>query len=511
MPDDSNGRKLAETTADRWRLGFALASATLLGMAAIAAAVSVNALAPRYLVAIIVALAGLVTLPLLGSRQRVHEVLVAVFALGLSVGFSISFMHRTLLPGRYVPFMSGAQAITVSLTLVAVAMYLAVWMFERGFYGMRRPVRACGLLVWPQVIFMAVGVLSLGNAMDAHLALLEEFRLLCLLVVTLVVMNFKPREVDIYLWVLGASVMLQAGLAATQFVTGGTLGLGVLGEAAPIVAGVDFERVARPTGTIGDPNILAYFFEITAPLMLALLFVARGRLEQAFFLIATAAGVLGTIVTLSRAAWIGLPLTFGFVAIAVYGRRLLSLRAAVVGMAMVLASVAIASSFSSLIIRRLFGDDAGSTAARMPLNRAAMLVIEQFPVLGVGLNNFAVSFTTYDPTGFSRVLTGVDYVVHNLFLLVWTEVGTIGFVAFLWVFGSVFLAAYRLRGADPRSRAITLAVAAGFGAHMLHGMVDPGFKLNLTISQLISAQIGIVGWLMLDARRRNIGAAMRAS
>ncbi len=499
---DALAQPISET-ARRWlRLGGILITAGLCAALAIALAATVSAMETRYMLALIVGLSGLVAMPLVGSCQRVRDLLIVSFCLGLSVGFSISFMHRTLPLGRYVPFMGGAQAITVSLTMVSTAMYIAVWMFERMFYAVRRPVLYYWPLVWPSIAFMVAGLLSLVNTLDAPLTWLEELRLVYLLIVTVVAMNFSAREVDIYFWMLGATITLQAGLAAAQFATGGSLGLGVFGEAAPVVAGVDFERVSRPTGTIGDPNILAYFFELTTPVTLALLYTARNRLEQLFFLAVTGAGIAGTVVTLSRAAWMALPVTCGLITLAVYGRRLLSLRTAIIGMGLTLTLAAGLSYFYPLIVRRLFGDDAGSTAQRMPLNRAALLVIEQFPVFGVGLNNFAITFTNYDSTGYSRVLSGVDYVVHNLFLLVWTEVGTVGLVAFLWYFGSVYLTAYRLRHAEPRTRAVALGIALGLAAHWLHGMVDPGYRVNLTISQLIAAQIGIAGWLAMDHRRR---------
>jgi O-antigen ligase len=484
----------------RWRQAIRLAMALLCGAAAVAAAVALSGLATRYLAAIVVAMAGLIGLPLLGRRQRASDVAVLALCLGLSVGFSISFLHRVMVPGKFVPFMGGAEAVTVSLSFVATALYYGLWAFERYFYGVVRPVRVYGPLFWPAVLFMAAGVLSLANAADLPLAALEEFRLLCLLAVTVAVMNFRPREVNIYVMVLPGSVMLEAALASMQFVTGRDLGLAIFGEAAPELTDVDFQIVARPTGLFGDPNIMAYFFEISLPLMLALAFVARGRLERLLYLAATLAGLVGIFISLSRAAWATAPVTLGFITLKLYGRRLFSLRAALVGIALLIAGAVAFVYIFPLLEHRLLGDDAGSMSRRLPLDVAALGVLRQFPWFGVGLNNFAITFTTYDTTGYSYVRWDVDYVVHNLFLLVWTEVGTIGFVAFLWYFGSVFVAASRLPREDTRARAIALGIGAGLFAHLMHGMVDPGFKLNLTISELIAAQIGLVGCLCLAAR-----------
>ncbi len=486
----------------RWRATVGLCVALLCGAAAVGAAVMLSGLATRYLAAIVAGVAGLVGLPLLGRRRRAFDAAVAVMCLGLSVGFSISFLHRMMVPGKFVPFMAGAEGVTVSLTFVAAALYCALWLFERYFYGIARPVRIHGPLFWPGVLFMAAGALSLTNAVDFYLPALEEFRLLCLLGVTVVVMNFRPREVNIYLLVLAGSVILEATLASMQFATGRSFGLSVFGEAAPELADVDFQILARPTGLFGDPNMMAYFFEITLPLMLALMFAARDRLERLIYLAATVAGLVGIFVSLSRAAWLTVPVTLGFIAIKLHGRRLLSLRAALIGIAALGAAAVGVVAILPILEHRLFGDDAGSMSYRLPLDIAAIGVLRQFPVFGVGLNNFAITFTNYDRTGYSFVRWDVDYVVHNLYLLVWTEVGTIGFIAFLWYFGSVFWATATLPRGDIRARAIGLGVSAGLFAHLMHGMVDPGFKMNLTVSELIAAQIGLVGCLCLAARGR---------
>ena len=493
---------------ERRPLSFGTIAAPALGALAVAAAIALSGLELRYLGAIVVALAGLVALPLLGSRQRASDVAVIAMCAGLSIGFSISFLHRMLVPGKYVPFMGGAEGVTVSLALVATALYLGLWAFERYFYDLRRPMRLYQPLVWPAVLFMVAGFFSFVNAADLPLCILEEIRIAWLLVLTVTVMNYRPRELNLYLLVLAASVVLQAGLAGTQFATGRSFGLGIFGEASLNIAAVDFQTVMRPTGLFGDPNILSYFFEITLPLMLALAIVTAERWERLLYLLAALAALAGILVTLSRAAWATAPVTIGFILLSLYGRRLFNLRAAVFGIAVLAVAVAVGLYFYPLLSRRLLGDDAGSMSYRMPLNHAAIGVMRQFPWFGVGLNNFAISFTTYDTTGYSYVLTNVDYVVHNLFLLVWTEVGTVGFLAFLWYFGSVFLATALLPRRETRARAIALGISAGLFAHLMHGMVDPGFKMNLTISQLIAAQIGVVGCLWLTLRRERRGPAL---
>jgi hypothetical protein len=404
----------------RWRFLISLTVASIFGLIAAASAVAVSNMATRYMGACIAALAGVVGLPLLGSRQRARDVVVIALCVGLSVGFSISFMLRLMVPGKFVPFMAGAEGVTVSLTFVATAFYYGIWWFERYFYGAIRRLRIYAPLFWPSVAYMAAGILSLSNAVDFPLSLLQEFRLLCLLAVTVAVMNLSAHEMNVYLLVLAGSVVLQAALAATEFLTHRSLGLSVFGEAAPVLSGVDFEIVPRPTGLFGDPNIMAYFFKINAPLMLGLMYVSRDHLERLLYLAATVAGLAGILMSLSRASWMTVPATFGFITLMIYGRRLISLRAAIVGI-VALGVIAAALVYVWPILRaRLLGDDAGSMSQRLPLDYAALQIMRMFPWVGVGLNNFAITFTDYDKTGAAWVRPDVDYVVHNLFLLVGT-------------------------------------------------------------------------------------------
>ncbi len=207
------------------------------------------------------------------------------------------------------------------------------------------------------------------------------------------------------------------------------------------------------------------------------------------------------ILSYSRAAWSTIPVSTPIVVLLVLGRRVLSVRTAIIG---ILGSIAAAGAVVAawpFISTRLFGDDAGSFGHRMPLARAALSMWEQFPLLGVGLNNFAVSFNLYDRTGYSRVFTHGDHVVHSLHLLVLSETGVIGYAAFLFQFVAAVILARRIRN-SPLARALAIGVCTGFLAHLIHGFVDPGFKLSLTVSQLIAGLFGLIAALWLQDRNQ---------
>jgi len=75
---------------------------------------------------------------------------------------------------------------------------------------------------------------------------------------------------------------------------------------------------------------------------------------------------------------------------------------------------------------------------RLQLMKSSFLMIKNFPLSGVGLNNFIVYLPNYwSLIGFTYWLQPV----HNLYLLLIAETGTMGFLIFLWF---LFLSYQRL-------------------------------------------------------------------
>ena len=452
---------------------------------------------PRFAVAgVLVIAAGLIWICLPLNRKL--QAAAAVCVIGGAMKISKSFFVQEIRPGRYVGYAGGDGGVTVTASFVAALFIIGLTLYRSGASALRAPM----LLISGPLLFMAAGVASLLNADDPALTGFELMRQATLLIITLAICNLRPADTRFVLRVLVVAVLLEAAIAGLQYTTGSNLGLSVLGEQKIVEERINFEIQERATGTIGHANALANFFEITVPLMLALFCAARGALDRAMFLIAFAAGLAGLLLTFSRAGWLTLPLTLPLVLIAMYGRRLLQFGSLLWGFVLSLPFGAAAVIAAPYIARRLFSDDAGSAAGRWPQIRAAFSVIEQFPIFGVGLNNFGNSFPKYDTTHFSRMFTVVNHVVHNLYLLVWAEVGTVGFLAFLWtLLGPLLMAVGTVRHpADPWAKAIAVGGGAGLLAHMFHGLFDPGFKINLIISTLLACHMGLIGAAYLASR-----------
>lgn len=422
-----------------------------------------------------------------------------VFGIALTVPVNLDF---NLFVRNHV---GGAPSITVSLTVLGFVLFYAVWMHRTATGVQPRTLVFHPPIAATAVLLLLATPISLVNATDPTLVALEWARLAVLVLSMLAMMSLQDERL-VRAWILALSlqVVVQAALAAAQYALKRPLGLGMFGEEALVEQNIG-RVVTRATGTIGHPNALSYFFEILLPVLWALALTRQRPLARWWFGLASVAGLVGLLTTLSRGAWLTLPVSFAIVFLMVYGRRILRLQA-VIGSFLIGCGLLVALVFAwPTIENRFTHTDYKSSASRMPLNEAAWSVIEQFPVAGVGLNNFAETFKKYDTTGKSRIFRGYRQVVHNLYLWIWAETGTIGLIAYLAPFIVTIAVAWRSAPrAPPVPRAILAGAGAGLLAHLLHGTVDPGFRVSLSVSFLIFTTMGLVGALALryPPRRR---------
>lgn len=461
------------------------------------AVVAMAGLELKYLAVFVAALLGGVPLLLvLDAERRMH---LALVGLALSIPF---YIDKNI---GYQAHVGGASNLAVSGVDVVVGALLLLHAYDRARMGDRSFLRFRAGILLPPLAFGVCGLLSLVNADHPEFVGYELVRLAKLVLVMLVVMNIRNgRELETFVLGLSLAVVAQGVLGAAQYATGRSFGLELFGAQEGVVEQDIGYTVSRAGGTLGHPNILGYFFELLAPLMFALFFVETRRLRRLWYLGAFCAAVVGVLTTLSRGAWMTFPLSVGFVFLVFTGRRLFTLRTLLLFLGLAAVACVILGVMFETIERRLTHDDYQSARSRIPLNEATWSIIEQRPWLGVGLNNFAEVFERYDTTGKSRIFKGYEHVVHNQYLWVWAEVGTLGLLAFLWIFAAAFREVRRTAPrAPPWRRGVLLGAAAGLGAHLVHGLVDPGFRVVPNISALVYALLGLIGCVaILEASRR---------
>jgi O-antigen ligase len=431
---------------------------------------------------------------LVADNTRERLVCFSVFTLGIGIPFNLdyNFFYRD-----YV----GVTSFDISVTLLSAMMILLLLMREArlnidkpdGFRFQNHLVTTNAILLYILACF-----LSLNNAEYYTLSFLELGRMLELLFLYFIVSNLKKQKyLNILALSLALGMALEGIIAVYQWKTGHTLGLYIFGEKKVELQDIGF-IANRASGTIGNPNILGYYFEILIPFVFALFIAEKKVFFKLFYMLSLLLGCAGIYATLSRGAWMTLPISSAMIFLIMFKDRLLRISTAIWAWVLImLAAIILVAAFPT-IQKRFTHYDYGSANTRGPLNEAAFSVVKQFPVFGVGINNLAKVFKKYDQTGYSAMFVGKDHVVHNMYFHIWTETGTVGLLAFLSIFISVLWTAFLIMFKVSRfERAMIAGFAIGIVAQLLHASVDPGFKIMMNVSMLVYTAIGVIAAIHL--------------
>ena len=196
-------------------------------------------------------------------------------------------------------------------------------------------------------------------------------------------------------------------------------------------ASINGQLFLRPYATFSHPNVLAGF------LVIAMLYLFLFFKNKLYLLAGIVLGTLSLFLTLSRTAillWvISLFVLFGSSFVKKYKNRF-SNRKVFTGAAIILVLIiSIYLVFQNTPFVQRFSltklsDE--SLVQRQELITQSFLMVEKNPVFGVGINNF------FNNLEFSNVQLQTSLVqpVHNIFLLVLSETGIVGFGFFVWLF-----------------------------------------------------------------------------
>jgi O-antigen ligase len=262
---------------------------------------------------------------------------------------------------------------------------------------------------------------------------------------------FKQASLNGFFWFLGER----------------TFNIATPGIAKAIING---QLIMRPYGTFPHPNVLAGFLLVGLILTIPYLFQKNKFLFTSYLLIV----VLAIVLSFSRSVWLlGLISSLFFLGKSKIPKKLFWLAG---GFWLILLILAF------YLLPHFSTNEAFSQ--RMQLMKAALLMIKVSPLSGVGLNNFIVRLPEFWPvTGFTYWLQPV----HNLYLLLLSETGAVGFLIFLWLLILVF------------KRLLKSSLMANFSllmalmAILLLGLTDH-YWLTLQQGQLLLALVLGLAW-----------------
>jgi O-antigen ligase len=209
----------------------------------------------------------------------------------------------------------------------------------------------------------------------------------------------------------------------------------------------------RPSGLIQHPNFFADYLVVFLPTLLVLTLLGADRIGKRCHRIAALLLVGGAVtlgLTLSRGGWIGFAAAGAAAVYLTYRRGYITRRIVVrtVGVA-VLGGASVIMAYPPIVLR-LFKSDERSTESRLLMMEQALQIVRQHPVVGVGLATYTRVAKRSAPPEFARYGAAfrealVAGVVHNGYLALWAERGSIGLGITLALYLASLRAAVRVR------------------------------------------------------------------
>ncbi len=309
------------------------------------------------------------------------------------------------------------------------------------------------------LFFLGFALISALSAPLFGFALYKLARLLLLGGYCLAVAIITATEKRIFERVLIGVIafgIFESIIGLLQFARRESLGLGLLGESFlnPIASGVSKvavsgAKVLRAYGTFPHPNVLSafllvslfavFYFWLRRPSPRAVFSSWRIMWSDLILALPMFIIALGLALTFSRTAWaitifISLALIIWGIASRIYLRQAVRLGI----LLLAIASLFYVGLGSLLIPRASLNRVEQSVELRSAYNRLGISLIKKNP-MGVGLGNqvfYAVKAGEYKKLGLNQVWQWQP--IHNLYLLMASEIGLGGLISFLLFIGSLF-------------------------------------------------------------------------
>lgn len=185
-------------------------------------------------------------------------------------------------------------------------------------------------------------------------------------------------------------------------------------------------EVLRPYATFPHPNVLGGYLAALLPLIIIqlsncpIIQLSNLNKQKIFYFITLVFGIIALVLTFSRSA-----IVVGVVAIVLTIASRKHQVASSKGV-FVIVGIFLLATFYLLLSTNSSSE---SVVVRQQLNRVAIEQFRQSPLFGVGLGNFLVNLPEMLPQKSVYFLQPV----HNIYLLLLSEVGVVSLLGFLWL------------------------------------------------------------------------------
>jgi len=196
---------------------------------------------------------------------------------------------------------------------------------------------------------------------------------------------------------------------------------------------VGLERWLRAYGSLAHPNVLAGFLVLGILSLIYFSYYSQQRIFRIATLLSLAIMSAALFFTFSRSAWLGLFLAVIYIVFRLWRGRAVAYQKPLTQLSIifVLTFLLLATNFFPLLAARFSGQDrleVKSLSERYSYTEQAINLIKDNWVTGVGLGQYTLVLHQNDGRNFPAWFFQP---VHNIYLLIFAELGVLGFALFI--------------------------------------------------------------------------------
>lgn len=339
------------------------------------------------------------------------------------------------------------------------------------------------VFTWIAVTLFILSVLSVLQASETRLGVyglwwqMTEF-VMCFAAAA----QFRSQRALRYVVVcLAVAILFNSVLGVLQYLelfSGWALLGATTGDRLMKIPGME---VSRASGLLEAANSFGWALVSFCPVILVPALLAKEALSQwvrGLCFVSFVAGTVALLLTFSRGSWMAFAAVLPLLAVLVLsalparerGRMLVGLAGAL------LLLVLCGLPFLPALSARVLGDDEGAAESRWPLMEVATAMIQDHPLLGVGLSNYEAVMRRYDRTP-DFITEHFPYPVHNLYLHVAVEAGIPVLLCLLALVGVALVCGWQAwRRTAPEhvlARAMAGGLMIGMIAYLITALKEP--------------------------------------
>ena len=448
--------------------------------------VSAAALPPQWATLLMLAAALPFGLMIVGQLKKL---LLLGILLETSFAVDINLFYQEAVRVR-----GALSGISLSVTTVCLGILYLLWLADI-FTRKTTPPRDLLRASLPLGLYVVCAWLSWVGAADRFISLSELFIIsqTFLLYVYIVGTVRSQDEILACFSTLLWSVILHAGVLIFAALTQQDFSFFVFSTQSHDNIGA--HETFRSGGLLGSPNHAASYFSLLLAPALSLLCLRPRWRQQWLAIAALGLGGIALLLTFSRGGWLAASLSLLGLCLMAIARGWLSVKVlCLVG----LLGLGIGLPFSEQLVLRFFGDDGGSAQSRVPLMKLAFQMVAANPLFGVGANNFSVVMQNYMTRD---LMSEWIFTVHNKYLLVWAETGTLALIAFVSFLVSTLRRGWRASQRTTRLAPLALGIVFAIVGQSTHMFVDIFHsRQQIQLLWLVAALLTCISLLHRESR-----------